>query len=613
MRPITMTNSSSPPGHHSSPHTPVHPSSDASYFDYRVSDRYSEYIVPELSSFPTSSFGSQESSGSDPCEESTNTKVDIGATRKRIQAHQQVGSGEDAACMEIDELSEPGGVLQDRLNSPSAVRIVQRTPQTGKENAYNHLENDSGASSNKSDLRRRHTDFGFQPYKRSKHNEPPMAPPRKAASLRRADSLRADAKRLPPLPQDLVIPPFITIEEEDELVKTIAAVTARPHPHRLIDRVEARKIPASPQTPILSTLQDHIPVFPHSEEAISKLRLQRLKERESAIREREGLSPEAIRDLECVDEERESPASSSTGSQDTQSSVGEAASRFSVHESWADAIGLHGGVRNEIVHWLLRLSRDRLVEKYQFDLAEHLKNSPETHFHAVHMFLRYFYILTSKNPGGNGSPHGELRTSHDCLAGWDIALGCLALSVKLHRDTLWPLYPISTDDFLIIAPHALEFDDIERAQYDIMTTLSHTLGATPELILGELWTALPSLRLLLSFPNGWSITQRETWWLLYKATTDPAVLRFPLTVFTASALCEALIITFKNKYQFEGLHPEEWRRDATRGKKDYERLSSGIRLKRAREEAEGVVMDVQEALGVSDGELFACRLWLSLL
>lgn len=107
-------------------------------------------------------------------------------------------------------------------------------------------------------------------------------------------------------------------------------------------------------------------------------------------------------------------------------------------------VNLFQTLRSAIAQLFPQLSRDRLVEKYQFDLAEHLKNSPETHFHAVHMFLRYFYILTSKNPGGNGSPHGELRTSHDCLAGWDIALGCLALSVKVSVAFI----SVSADAFL---------------------------------------------------------------------------------------------------------------------------------------------------------------------
>jgi hypothetical protein len=62
---------------------------------------------------------------------------------------------------------------------------------------------------------------------------------------------------------------------------------------------------------------------------------------------------------------------------------------------------------------------------------------------------------------------------------WDIAVGCLALSVKVgylhqqicgnanlngsqfHRDFLAPLYPVYALDFLSLAPHAMAYDDLE--------------------------------------------------------------------------------------------------------------------------------------------------------
>lgn len=44
---------------------------------------------------------------------------------------------------------------------------------------------------------------------------------------------------------------------------------------------------------------------------------------------------------------------------------------------------------------------------------------------------------------------------------WDIAMSCLALAVKFHRDFLNPLSPIYSRDFLVVAPHPMSHDDFE--------------------------------------------------------------------------------------------------------------------------------------------------------
>lgn len=72
------------------------------------------------------------------------------------------------------------------------------------------------------------------------------------------------------------------------------------------------------------------------------------------------------------------------------------------------------------------------------NLLDQLSTSPETRFHAAYMFLRYFYLIKG-NPGSPGlfhlGKHGELRCSEEEfeLVIWDIAVGCLALSVKVSK------------------------------------------------------------------------------------------------------------------------------------------------------------------------------------
>jgi hypothetical protein len=72
------------------------------------------------------------------------------------------------------------------------------------------------------------------------------------------------------------------------------------------------------------------------------------------------------------------------------------------------------------------------------NLLDQLITSPETRFHAAYMFLRYFYLVRGESGSplrvtqGNGA--GRVLPSEDGfeLVTWDIAVGCLALSVKVR-------------------------------------------------------------------------------------------------------------------------------------------------------------------------------------
>jgi hypothetical protein len=173
------------------------------------------------------------------------------------------------------------------------------------------------------------------------------------------------------------------------------------------------------------------------------------------------------------------------------------------------------------------------------DLHDQLITSPETRFHAVHMFLRYFAAMNL----------GKFDDDKDqILVVWDLALSALALSVKVssmyfisfrdddllqvHRDFLGPLRPVKAIDFLLLASHNVSFEDLEvrttlvtlyeiltnlfpqAGQKDILEAFRLNLGDTPQCLIDDLWKALPSLREMHPDP-WWNIVQRELWMNLF--------------------------------------------------------------------------------------------------
>ncbi|KAI9450384.1 hypothetical protein BJY52DRAFT_179431 [Lactarius psammicola] len=124
---------------------------------------------------------------------------------------------------------------------------------------------------------------------------------------------------------------------------------------------------------------------------------------------------------------------------------------------------------------------------------------------------------------------------------WDYAVAAIALAVKIHRDNLPPLRPIYARHFLVMAPHEMSFDDLEISQRDLLEYLSYDLGMpTPQSILDELHLALPALRHVLHFGRAWEDVLSETWKQLLAAAHSPDMLRFPVSLLTATALIEAI-------------------------------------------------------------------------
>jgi len=86
------------------------------------------------------------------------------------------------------------------------------------------------------------------------------------------------------------------------------------------------------------------------------------------------------------------------------------------------------------------------IDSQPSDLMDQLKNSPETRFHAAWMFLRYIYLTMSpklsmgpksisRNLSRQSSLNSNISASTDQegrdLIIWDLAVACLALSVKV--------------------------------------------------------------------------------------------------------------------------------------------------------------------------------------
>ncbi|KAI0822383.1 hypothetical protein BC628DRAFT_1316777 [Trametes gibbosa] len=185
---------------------------------------------------------------------------------------------------------------------------------------------------------------------------------------------------------------------------------------------------------------------------------------------------------------------------------------------------------------------------------------------------------------------------------WDIAVACLALSIKFHRDVLYPLDVIYAHEYLDLAPHALAFDDLENAQRDVLEAVAFRVGsATPGAFMSELWTALPTLRLLLAFDDAWAGAQERTWVLLCDILQRTDALRYPISLLTASALSESIIRVLARKFNTTGCDG--------RARKLKKRDEQTLR-KAAAKASRGVRLDIQEILSITNVRLNAlCAPW----
>ncbi|KAG6893927.1 hypothetical protein C0992_008145, partial [Termitomyces sp. T32_za158] len=268
-------------------------------------------------------------------------------------------------------------------------------------------------------------------------------------------------------------------------------------------------------------------------------------------------------------------------------------------------------LRNNTHHNRISNIRSRVSDKTnspcRTNLVDQLSTSPETRFHAAYLFMRFFWIVGLSTEGsGTRSAEGgkaretwafgsELDEEGRRLVTWDVGVTCLGISIKVrptplppvyhwcrlmltstknkyHRDFLHPLLPVYAQELMRMAPHGpVGYDDLETAHRDVLGALQFRLGDTPQGMLGEVWEAVPALRRALGgeseagcgcgcrctevqermggWRDGWNIVQRETWRALCVAVLEPDVLKYPLSLLTASALLHGLCVIFVRQYE----------------------------------------------------------------
>ncbi|KAF9808129.1 hypothetical protein IEO21_07965 [Rhodonia placenta] len=496
---------------------------------------------------------------------------------------------------------------------------------------------------------------------------------RRAASLRRADSLRSEpaqnANRIP-LRKVMFITPFLRKRTEvisqtpaialpsssfsivatnDDIhldVKTpdkhcasptslyygyIPTEPATPVPRsRRRNRVAAPPLSPMPNPfPILAPPSyEDIPREPLSDEAAAEARIKIMLAKESVEREADGLFCHAVHAHTDIQEPNSQNGFGEhhIGKCEAIKSPNFAGSRRKIrdcplqdgeHCGGRDTLdssflgpqlvsGIDENLRMEVIDWMLEalppVIPSTSAVSSRSALYEQLTTSDETRFHAAYIFTRYFLRLSSPASSPSIGVNRELVLEDEGKEAvtWDTAVACMALSVKFHRDVFMPLYSINAHEFIAIAPHTMTYDDLETAHRDILYALSYSIGSvTPLAYMQELWLALPSLRKLLAFDDGWSIAQEEAWAILLEALMQPDALRFPVSLLTACATIDGAIESLILKYQS----------NVRSGGEIGHARRAHFRTK-ASKAVVTVRLDIQEVLQYSDADISACRQWL---
>ncbi|KAG6809688.1 hypothetical protein H0H92_015146 [Tricholoma furcatifolium] len=232
-----------------------------------------------------------------------------------------------------------------------------------------------------------------------------------------------------------------------------------------------------------------------------------------------------------------------------------------------------------------------------------LSTSPETRFHAAYLFLRFFRAVERGNLSMETTTSTQCQWAHELdahgklLVTWDLALACLAISVKYHRDFLDPLLPVYAWEFMRLETglqarmqHAgvsiethetdlslgptqilIGYNDLETAHRDLLAALDFRLGDTPQGVLNEAWEAMPALRAVVRGPGsavgvgalenerdgaregqlepGWNFVLKETWRALFRAVRGPTILAHPLSALTAAALLHGVCALLVMRYE----------------------------------------------------------------
>jgi len=221
-----------------------------------------------------------------------------------------------------------------------------------------------------------------------------------------------------------------------------------------------------------------------------------------------------------------------------------------------------------------------------------------------------------------------------------MAMGCLAIAVKFHHDFLPPLLPIFADDFMSMAHCSLTHEELEESQTDVLQCFDYQVyDTTPHVYFNELYEALPSLRRLLKFKDGWYTVKVRTWDILEKVVFEDDMLVYPTSHLTAAALTVSIIEALKEEFEREAiaqrLHDAQkrlasYRPSEKRGELQYPEDADdeaddevdelddvsldGNRSAyafSARRVSEGVVGEIRELLEIPESDFQKCREWLA--
>lgn len=157
------------------------------------------------------------------------------------------------------------------------------------------------------------------------------------------------------------------------------------------------------------------------------------------------------------------------------------------------------------------------------------------------------------------------------------------------------------------------------AQRDILSACGFSLGSiTPQGLMDELWLALPTLRKAAEpVKNGWKSVQVEIWNRLFDALIEPDVLQFPVSLLTASALLDGLIIAIARHYRSEA-KMTAWRNSGCRcpapsacTENTSKQVPWQVYESKAMDAVKDVVLDLTDVLEIRNDDLERCRVWMS--
>ncbi|KLO04875.1 hypothetical protein SCHPADRAFT_1003161 [Schizopora paradoxa] len=212
-------------------------------------------------------------------------------------------------------------------------------------------------------------------------------------------------------------------------------------------------------------------------------------------------------------------------------------------------LGIDEDLRRSVVDWMLAVAPTKALRLPH--LREHLRKCPETRFHAIMLFSRYFMRVGEEMPVAGKRETKLMKRGRQRIV-WEVAMSCLALAVKFNRDFLRPLTPIHSRTFLAIAPYSMSHDDLEISQKDVLEVLSYQVReVTPGPFLEEIWNSLPTLRKLVAFPEGWPTVQQNAWRRLNTCATEGEMFQFPISLLTAAALIDGIIEALMTYYDAE--------------------------------------------------------------